>query len=315
MTPPGGDDPEVAEAAQALYALSPTEFTAERDRLVREAREAGDRVRAKALQALRRPVVAAWAVNLLAREETDLLRQVLDIGEALREAQEGLAGDALRELGRQRRELIASVVARARTLVAEQGGTLNAQAEQQVAATLQAALTDPAAAEAVLTGLLTKPLQSTGLGSVEVRDHVATLSGGRRAPSRRPSAPRRGRPGKDEESRQAELREQAGELRRLKRAAAEGRVADAEQAAEEAERARDAAAARREEARAHVLHLEARIDELRRQLAGLESEAEEASEQVETLEEQVEEAGAEVDAAAAELAAARRALDQLSSAQ
>ncbi len=314
MSPPDADvDAQVAEAAYDLYGLPPGEFTAERDRLVREARDAGDRALAATLQSLKRPTVAAWAVNLLVREEADLLRQVLDIGEALREAQAGLEGDALRELGRQRRDLISSVVARARALLADEGGTLNGQAEQQVAATLQAALTDPAAADAVLTGLLTKPLESTGLGSVDVRDHVASLSGVGAATSRR-TAPRsrRGRSGKDdEEAQQAELREQAAERRRLKAAAAQERVDDAAQAVEEAERARDGVRARHEEARAHVLHLEARIDELRRRLAQLESEAEEASEQVESLEQELEEAEAEVASSAEELTVAREALSQL----
>ncbi len=313
MSPPDADvDAQVAEAAYDLYGLPPGEFTAERDRLVREARDAGDRALAASLQSLKRPTVAAWAVNLLVREEADLLRQVLDVGEALREAQAGLEGDALRELGRQRRDLISSVVARARALLAEEGGSLNAQAEQQVAATLQAALSDPTAADAVLTGLLVKPLESTGLGSVDVRDHVASLSGTGAAASRR-SAPRRRRgSGKDdEEAQQAELRAQAEEHRRLKAAAAQDRVDDAEQAVEEAERVRDGIRGRHEEARAHVLHLEARIDELRRQLATLESEAEEASEQAESLEEELEEADSEVEEAEAELDSARGALAEL----
>jgi hypothetical protein len=314
---PGGTD--MAEATRDLYAGPPDEFTAGRDRLVRAAKDAGDRGLATALQSLKRPVVAAWAVNLLVREEAELLGQVLEIGDALRAAQEGLEGDALRELGRQRRELIASVVARARDLVGEHGGRLTAQAEQQVAATLQAALADPAAAQAVLTGLLVKPLESTGLGTVDLDDHVATAPTGRTSV---PSAPRsksgktgttgKGGIGKaEEERRQAQLREQAEERRRLKREAAQERVADAEQAVEEAEHARDHAREQHEEARAHVLHLEARIDELRRQLSDLESQAETACEEVEALEQQLTEADGEVDDVRDELQRARAALSDL----
>ena len=113
----GGDADAYAEelvtAAHELYGLPPTEFTAERDRRAKVVRSS-DRALSDAIKAFKRPTVPAWAVNLLVREEADLVRQVLDIGEALREAQEGLEGDALRELGKQRRELIASVVARAR---------------------------------------------------------------------------------------------------------------------------------------------------------------------------------------------------------
>ena len=68
-----GGAQRAAEAAQDLYALAPGDFTGERDRLVREARDAGDRELAATLKGLRRPVLAAWAVNLLVREESDLV--------------------------------------------------------------------------------------------------------------------------------------------------------------------------------------------------------------------------------------------------
>jgi DNA repair exonuclease SbcCD ATPase subunit len=310
VSPPDDVDPQMAEAARQLYAGTPEEFTAERDRMAREAKDAGDRGLARALQSLKRPVVAAWAVNLLVREEAELLGQVLDIGDALREAQAGLEGDALRELGRQRRQLIDSVVGRARALVAEHGSRLTSQAEQQVAATLQAALADPAAARAVLTGCLVKPLESTGLGTVDLRDHVAAPRPSGSA-STAPRRPKVGKAGSDEAQRQAQLREQAEERRRLKRAAAQDRLTDAEQVLEDAERSRDDVRRRHEEARAHVLHLEARIDELRRQISDLESQAETACEVTEAREQDVADADVEVDEARAELQAAQAALAEL----
>lgn len=307
---PGPDTDALVEAAHELYARPPSEFTAARDRLVAQARGAGERELAAALKSLTRPAVAAWAVNLLVREEAALVRQVLDVGEALREAQEGLAGDALRELGRQRRELIASVVARAGGLAQDEGVRLNGQAEQQVAATLQAALADPAAAAAVLTGLLLKPLESTGLGAVSLAGHVALGPGQASPAGPRPSS-RRSSAGADEEAQQAELRARSEERRRLRREAARQRVTEAEQALAERERARDAVRTRREEARAHVLHLEARIDELRRELGDLESQAETACGAVEGLDADLEEADEEVGAAQEEASAARQALSEL----
>src|SRR4051812_44776528 len=50
-----------------LFALDPSEFTAARDRLVAELREAGDKGAAAEVKALRRPTVTAWALNQLAR--------------------------------------------------------------------------------------------------------------------------------------------------------------------------------------------------------------------------------------------------------
>ncbi|HEX6580351.1 MAG TPA: hypothetical protein VF195_05715, partial [Actinomycetota bacterium] len=54
-----------------LYGLPLERFTAERDALAKELASAGDRDGAARVKALRKPVVAAWAVNLLAREDPD----------------------------------------------------------------------------------------------------------------------------------------------------------------------------------------------------------------------------------------------------
>jgi hypothetical protein len=276
-------DTGLAEAVADLYGVPPGDFTATRDRRAREARQAGDADLAQSLQGLRRPTVAAWAVNLLVREEAELLAQVVEIGEALRQAQAGLEGQALRELSRQRRELVTAVVARARALVTQHGGSLSTAGEQQVAATLNAALADPAAADAVLAGSLVRPLEATGLENVELADHVATSGQVR-------SRVERGRP-------------------RLETARA--RVAGAEQTLSEARRASEDVREQHEKAQAHLLHLEARIDELRRGLTALESEAETACEQVEALELQVGDADAELEGALAELEASKHALRRL----
>ena len=159
-------------------------------------------------------------------------------------------------------------MARAAALVEQEGATLGDAAQQQVAATLNAALADADAARAVTSGLLVKPLEPGGIP--DLREHVAEgLSRSRSATT----APR-GTPGADES--QAEVARLSEERRRLRREAAEQRLADAEQAAEEAEAELANARSRHEESRAHLLHLEARIDELRRQLSALESEAETA---------------------------------------
>ena len=58
--------------------------------------------------------MAAWVVNLLVRREAEQVEQVLGVGAALREAQANMAGDELRALTRQRRQLTAAVTTRAR---------------------------------------------------------------------------------------------------------------------------------------------------------------------------------------------------------
>jgi len=85
----------VEEVADALYALPPEDFTAARTAAAR-----ADKPNAKQINALRRPTVGAWLVNVLARREHQLLDQLLALGPALAEAQQAGQGDALRELGR-----------------------------------------------------------------------------------------------------------------------------------------------------------------------------------------------------------------------
>ena len=157
---------QLRSVARALHGLRPEEFTAARTAAEAEARATGDRELAKAVKALRRPALAAWAVNLLVRQRAELVAQVVDLGDSLREAQSLLQGDALRDLAKQRRQLVAAATTEARRLAGREGQRLSDTAIRQVEDTLQAAMTDRAAAEAVLSGLLAQPLASTGLDSL-----------------------------------------------------------------------------------------------------------------------------------------------------
>src|SRR5688572_8917887 len=76
------------EIAEELYALPPAEFVAVREERARSIRDEGDRGTANAVHGLRRPTQGAWLVNLLARDESGLLTQLLDVGAELRAAQE-----------------------------------------------------------------------------------------------------------------------------------------------------------------------------------------------------------------------------------
>src|SRR3954465_4018305 len=112
-------DEEVAE----LYGEPLNEFVPRRDALVRERRKAGARERAAEVAKLKRPTVAAWAVNQLARRNLKELDLLLDAGHRLRTGQEealkggdrgkfeAARGDherAVRELTAAARELLGS---------------------------------------------------------------------------------------------------------------------------------------------------------------------------------------------------------------
>ena len=78
-----------------LYGVPLDRFVPERAALVRALRSAGEREQASAVAALRKPSVAAWAVNQLVRTRRAEVDGLLRAGDALREAQAGvLSGGA-----------------------------------------------------------------------------------------------------------------------------------------------------------------------------------------------------------------------------
>jgi hypothetical protein len=221
-------DTDLASAAKELYALPPGDFTAARDERAAQARAAGDRDLARAIGGLRRPVVSAWLVNQLARAAADQVAELVALGESLRQAQQDLAGQRVRELSAQRRQLVAALVAEAKRLAARDGRPVGLEVEREVEATLQAALADADAAAAVQAGCLASPLSYAGLGVGDVAS-VATRGG------RAPAAPREA-PARDKAAAPAK----AKPARRPRETPAER---EARRAEEEAERqARKAAA-------------------------------------------------------------------------
>ncbi len=159
--------------ADSLYALTPDEFIAARNDEAKRAKADGDKPLAETVKRLAKPALAAWVVNMLVRHEADQMEQVLTLGESLRQAQENLSGDALRELGKQRRQLTAAVTTQARALAAQLGHKIGDSVADQVQQTLHAAMVDEGAAAAVRSGLLTQPLAATGVGPVDLDGAVA----------------------------------------------------------------------------------------------------------------------------------------------
>jgi hypothetical protein len=155
---------DLDSVAAELYALPPAEFVPIRNARSKEARAAGDRGLAAAIQALRKPTVAAWAVNQLVREHPDDVQVLLDLGQELRSAQSALAGAELRSLTHRRYELVAGLINQARALAAARGQGISEEAAGAIRSTLEATLIDPANAEAVRAARLSDTLQASGFG-------------------------------------------------------------------------------------------------------------------------------------------------------
>jgi chromosome segregation ATPase len=278
------DEDRLREVAEELYGLRPEEFTGARTAAEKHARADGDRELAAAVKALRRPAVAAWAVNLLGRHRSELLTQVVSLGDSLRQAQAQLQGDELRELTRQRRRLVAAVTAEARALAESEGQRLSEAAVRQVEETLQAAMANPEAAQAVLSGLLAQPLSSTGVESL-TGEALAVPLGARRPPAAPAPAP----------PTLTVVRDDGRELRE-----AEERAAEADGTLRTATRARDSVEKKRAKAEAKLLQLEAELEELRRKVADAEEATEAAAAKLSRHESSLEDAQAEVESAQSE---------------
>ena len=104
---------DLDEAADELYAVSPDDFMARRTALAKQAKEAGEKLLAKQIAALRKPTRSAWLVNLVARAEPDRVGELVELGAALQQAQQAMDGDELRRLSRDRRTLIDTLARRA----------------------------------------------------------------------------------------------------------------------------------------------------------------------------------------------------------
>jgi hypothetical protein len=166
----------LAEVADELYGLPPGEFIAARDERARQARAAGRREEAAAIKKLARPTTSAWLVNQLSRAAPEQLERLFGVGAALQEAQRTLAGERLRELSGQRRQVVSDLLPVAAGLAVEAGQVASAAVLEEVRATLEAALADTEARDAVRSGHLTKALTYAGLGEVDLTAALAPVT-------------------------------------------------------------------------------------------------------------------------------------------
>jgi hypothetical protein len=155
--------------ADDLYGLPLDRFVSERAELAKSLRKAGRRDEAKKVAALRKPSIAAWAVNQVVRTQRAKMQSLLDAGDELRNAQSDLLegrgdGRALRSAGERERTLVDELVAIARGLLTSQGEDLSATALERVGDSLHAAALDEDAREQVRDGRLERELRHVGLG-------------------------------------------------------------------------------------------------------------------------------------------------------
>ncbi len=281
------------DLVRRLYEAPPDGFVAVRTEAAAAARAAGDRATARQIAALRKPTVAAWLVNLLALRRPDLVDELAELAELLREAQRNLRGEQLRELSSQRRKAVAALVEQARRLAveAEPGLGRASLPLADVEATLTAALADADIAEQVRTGRLVRTVALSGFGEVP-RPRLRLLTGGDETaaeeeeqdeePEVRPEPPRPGRASRDggavartpKEDRVAAARERAAaERRAAARRAVERELRAAQESADAADAAAEEAADAEHAAARAVAELDAALADLERRRAAAQADA------------------------------------------
>lgn len=236
------DDP-----ADQLYRLPLADFVAARNALAKELTAAGDREGGRAVRALKKPSVTAWALNRLAQDQPEEVAALLQAGDAVRSAQQqALAGDAsgLRAASQN----LQAVVTR---LTEAAAGNLDAPDPQRdrIRDTLRAAAVEEEAGQALRRGRLVEELTPAGFGlGLGVGDAMAVAAG--------PKATRRGARGatgdgkaaaKAAEAERLRIEAARAEARRL-RADADRLAVDADRLATEADRAQEMADAARQAA-------------------------------------------------------------------
>lgn len=258
------------DVVDELYGLDASAFVAARDARAREARGAGDRALADRVKGLKRPSVAAWVVNILVRGRPREIEALLGFGQSFRDAQENLAADELRRLGRQRHQVLGALGQEARRLAEERGQSVSPAVQREVESTLDAALTDPAAADAVRSGRLLRSLSHAGMGPVELSGAMAASEiGVRPSPAIAASGP----------SAPQDRRSPADEKITAAREAMEDADADVERAEHGlsvAERAADESRARQTDAERRVQGLEEELARARDRSSAASAEAAQA---------------------------------------
>jgi hypothetical protein len=217
------------EAVDQLYRGPLEEFTATRNELAHELRDAGERAAGDWVAKLKKPTRAAWLVNQLAERKPAQVQELLDAGEGLRRGQEDLlAGNTdageLRSAARAVQHAIGELLETASALAREHGSS--GQVVDRVGETLQAASADPEVAEAIKHGRLVREQRASSVG------FAAAASGLTARGAKRPDTAKQRRQRQQDEKHRKEMRARVTAAEKAVKAAARKLGKAREQAAE-----------------------------------------------------------------------------------
>jgi hypothetical protein len=288
----------------ALYQLSPAEFTAARNALAGKLKKAGKDEDADRVKALPKPSISAWAVNQLFWRHRKAFDALIAAGERFRKAQASqLAGKAadLRGPLDARREALSELSTLAAKVLRDVGNTATPDVMRRITTTLEALATYGSHPGAPPAGRLTDDIDPPGFEALAA---LVPQVGRSKRPGGEPThvipfqnKKREARAGRKKGTPEEEARRREEE-RKAELAAAKTAVAEAERAlreakreAEQAEAALKKAAARAKETEREKLEVEKRFEkanaafeDARQEARKVASDAEEAAQAVEDAE-------------------------------
>jgi hypothetical protein len=243
--------PTRPDEADDLYALDPSEFVAARNELVRRLKADDRRDDAATVARLRRPTPSAWALNVVARQEPELVQRALAVGSELRAATEAAVGgdaEAFRKTIADDQTASGAVVDAAQRVLGDRGPAL----ATKISGTLRAAILDDDVADELRRGVLDTEHEGSGFGFGEGIAAAPTS----RARTKAASA---AQPSRQDE--RAAKRKRRGELKEKVRVLRE-QAADAEREAKQQERAANTARRAADKAAQELDDVRRQLDEL-----------------------------------------------------
>ena len=269
-----------------------SEFTPARNVLAARLRKSGQADEAEAVKALKKPSPPVWAINQVARQDPEAIRQFLEAVARLRATQERRCSDELDEATRREREAFGRVLELVRHRLTEAGSRDSPDTMARVTATLRGAAADPSRHDDLRHGTLKEELRAPGFevfaGGMLPAEMAERVEKPAKGPPRDESA---------EERRERERHERAQEALRV----AESEVADWRRRAEELD---ETLAARRKA----VEEVRKTADDLRSQLAAAQERLKDDERAAEQAEREAERARRDAEKAEARVKAAKKAV-------
>jgi len=272
---------DVTRELDELYGVPPGEFTAARNAKAAALKAAGRAEDAQTVRQLAKPTPFLWAVNQLARQDSERLAHFIDVVRRGRRSQLHDPRTAAEDMRTIRAELQA-LTSRATEILTTAGYGAPSSSSARISNTVLGAATDDDRVDDLRHGRLDAELAAPGfevLAGAPTR-HLQLVRGGKSSEPRR--APGTSMAGRRREP--AEAKREHAEARR-----AQAEAERAREAAERERRAAEVAAARREaderkaaaeRAADEVRELERRLADARRNLRAAEREAAAAAQRV-----------------------------------